>query len=123
VTLSQAAPVQNTWYTVLNTTNYVRIIGIGVGVLVANETVECRLTVDCVVLPVEGKSLTFGNDYAVFLLPYSSTGLTTALCDWYEGCKEKAFLIEGKNVKVEVRKTTAAGAGDLKASVAYQTLE
>ena len=33
------------------------------------------------------------------------------------------FIIEGKSVKVEVRKTTAAGAGNLTGIVAYGVLK
>lgn len=114
--LDQAAPVQNTWYTILDTTTNVRIYGINYYVQATGETLELRLTIDgevytstvvavantpyCVYFDLSAGGLIF-NEVAGLLM------------------QERAFLIEGRSIKVEVRKTTAAGAGNLRGNVFY----
>jgi len=113
-TLSQANPEQNTWYTLLDTTLNALIYAISVRVATTDETIAVRITVD-------------GQVY---------TGSTAQTKDtwyyWYirvrDGTMEASSLtvgvayigpLEGRSVKIEVRKTTAAGTGTITGRVIY----
>lgn len=120
--LAQDTPVQNTWYTVLNTTPNVRIRTLS-GALTAgaDETVEIRITVDGVTIPAAGETWTAGTFYTI----YRQSDLSATNCGvLYKGTGTGnvfyPLLIEGRSVKVEVRKTTANGASTLKLMVLYE---
>lgn len=116
--LNQAAPVQNTWYTVLDTTELCRLISACVEVQTTGETLEMRITIDNDIYTGSIAAVA-GSHYLAYLFLYSTGAIltlaTTANIAW------KAFLLEGRSIKVEVRKTTAAGAGNLRACVVYAT--
>ena len=124
-TLNQAAPVQNTWYTLLDTESNVRIYHICVGVEDTNETLEVQITIDGETIAADDEACTHSNTYHAWIFPnaINRTDLvkliihTTTDVSIYKG-----FLIEGKSVKVEVRKTTAAGAGNLVGICVYGEL-
>lgn len=112
--LSQAAPVQNTWYTILDTAYCAKLFGIAVSVADTGETLEVRMTVDGATVSGSQAALA-GTAYKA--LPYTTpTGLyllmsTSSLINGNE--------TEGRSVKVEVRKTTAAGTGTITGCVNY----
>lgn len=113
-TLSQAAPAQNTWYTILDTTTNVRLLGVRFAVADTNETLEVRFTADGQTLSSNALAATAGTMYYVTRVTstnplYLSTGDTTSM----------AFLYEARSLKVEIRKTTAAGNGTITARAAY----
>jgi len=114
--LAQAAPVQNTWYTVLDTTPQARIQAIAVRVDSTGETVEVRLTIDGVTIEGSAALPADTTYYADVLTGLFSTTFVLTVTQQQTG---RAFLIEGRNVKVEIRKTTAAGAGTLRGRVCY----
>lgn len=114
-TLSQAAPVQNTWYTVLDTTKNVIVYGLGVSIGVANETIETRFTIDGQVIGTTGINCDFGDDYRALFRTIHDGNIELVK----DPLNIPAFLIQGRSVKIEVRKTTAAGAGTLTARVIY----
>lgn len=122
-TLNQAAPVQNTWYTILDTTLYCRVWRIAVNVEDTNETLEVRITIDGEVIPSDGYNATHSTDYHIVLMP-DAINRTDEIEFTSETRMEYAqgFLIEGHSVKVEVRKTTAAGVGNLTGIVMYGVL-
>ena len=117
--LIQTAPVQNTWYEILAPTGrYTRIIGITGEILIVNETIECRVIVDGVVFVTLGTGFAVGNIYSIYInetllgnLEWGGAGVTYS--------QHRAFLIEGHDISVEIRKTTAAGAGNLLGKVLY----
>jgi hypothetical protein len=114
--LNQAAPVQNTWYTVLDTVVNARLIGLGILIADTGETLEVRLTVDGNIIIGSGAAVA-GTDYHAMVHTHATgTVLTFSSTD-----APRAFMLEGRSLKVEVRKTTAAGAGNLKACAAYET--
>lgn len=116
-TLSQAAPVQNTWYEVLTYTGkYTHIYHVVVSVAVANETLECEIIVDGVTY-AGSLACTAGTFYQV----YYGVGDTTAGTLSISGSYPQPSHIEGSNIRVRVRKTTAAGAGTLTAKTIYST--
>ena len=116
--LNQAAPVQNTWYTVLDTTLNCCVISIAALVATADETLEVKATVDGVTIAAVSLAATFNTTYYVKLLTTETGGyLQLQASDGY--AVYRAFLFEGRSVKVEIRKTTATGAGNLKCCVVY----
>lgn len=117
--LNQAAPVQNTWYTVLAATEDVRVVACSIRVETANETLEVEMVIDGVTyianqLAVAATTYTMG----ISGNPVSDT-LNSSLTavDIY-----RAFLIEGQNIRLRIRKTTALGAGNLKCKLVWARL-
>jgi hypothetical protein len=114
-TLAQANPVQNTWYTVLDTTQNVRLISIWVQIEDVDESVQVRITIDGITLigvsPLVADSQDFVN------LSYAGTDALTIAST--VGYLYKAFFLEGRSVKVEIRKITNAGNGDLNCLVKW----
>lgn len=117
-TLNQAAPVQNTWYTILSEQKNCRLIGFGASVAVADETLEIRLTVDGVVFSTVALACTAGTVYYGYLSQNNVAQICGLSATEYTSFK--TFIIEGRTVKLEIRKTTALGAGTLTAAVCYQ---
>jgi len=116
--LNQAAPVQDTWYTILDTTRNVRIVYGRFMVATTNETLEVRITVDGQVLVSSALAATADTSYYLnhtvdFWNP-NDTGFTLAATN-----NLLAFVLEGRSIKIDMRKTTAAGAGNLVARVRY----
>jgi hypothetical protein len=113
-TLSQLTPSKDQWYIVLDTKKNAKILAITVLVWTTGETLEVRVTIDGQVLvgSVEAAATTY---YYVHHQLYGSALLVDA----------NIFLpghyapLEGREVKVEVRKTTEAGTGTLDARVVY----
>lgn len=113
---SQAGAVQNTWYTALEGRD-IDVDAFAVGVTVADETLEIQVTIDGTTIScAAGVDCTFAAD------PYSNLPAivvcTTGQAVITMGAKNAAVTsldsglpwLKGKNVKIEVRKTTAAGA-------------
>ena len=113
-TLTQAAPVQNTWYPILNTTKNCRIYRIFVSVADTNETLEVKITIDGNIISGSVPA-TAGTSYYVYFSGYGNA----LIIDTVDPIAAYAFLLEGRSIKVEVRKTTAAGAGTITARVKY----
>jgi len=120
-TLDQDPPVQNTWYTILDTTKNVRVISIACRQIHTEAgaiTTECRIIID-------GRTLTASqamNDstwyYNYMKLNAEGMNMSTTsqpIC---------AVPIEGHSVKIEMRITDAPGtAQQLDGSVIYEVLE
>lgn len=117
--LIQANPVQNTWYTVLDTSLLPTAIGVeflfhSFKIATVGETIYVRWTVD--------GNVRFGIKAAVADLDYyvhkdfltAYLGETTAI--HLTGIYAP---IVGKSLKVEARKTTANGTGTLSSRVTY----
>lgn len=112
--LSQANPVQNTWYTILNTTLMVKCWSIIGYVATTGETIEVRATIDGQVL-TGSQAAVAGTPYGWYKDPLSSALYTdTNYASQFVMCP-----FECKSLKVEIRKTTAAGAGNLNGRVTY----
>ena len=114
-TLNQAAPVQNTWYTVLDTTN-ARVYSLMSLIAGIGETIEVRLTLDAQVYI--GSQAQVANQY----YPWYIYGAFAALINAGPGAAiriNQYTFVEGKIVRIEVRKTTAAGAGNLQATIVW----
>ena len=110
--LAQENPVQNTWYTVLDVTRDCKVYAVTVLVWTTNETLEVRVTIDGQVL-VGSIAASHTTYYYVHHQLYAAA----LAIDGNVFLLGKYAPIEGRNVKVEVRKTTAAGSGILECRV------
>ena len=111
VNFSQPAPVQNTWYTVLDTTPNYRLYFLSIQVTDTDETLEVRATIDGNVLQ-KAKAATIATIYYVRIHGASPDDL---LIDAVENLFAKSAPLDVRSVKIEIRKTTAAGAGTISA--------
>ena len=121
--LNQAGPNINQWYDILPETENVRIYRIGCGVLLANETLAVQILIDGQVIDGVGFVCAFGVDHYAYM--YSAgIGRTDNiyLSNVVADEMHKAFMIEGRVVQVQMRKTTANGAGNLSGIVMYGQL-
>lgn len=120
VNFTQAGAVQNTWYTAFQGYN-VDFLMLGAGITVANETVEMRITVDGTVITQDAGVACIAGGNAFYNLAnvfYTANGT-----DFYTSPGAAAAIVAGSvallwasgaNVKIEVRKTTAAGGSALR---------
>jgi len=113
-TLVQLAPVQNTWYTILDTTSNCRLYSVSVLVWTTGETLEVKVTIDGQVLTGTLAALPTTYYYCDLLLYMA--GLSIDINGLLIG---KYTPLEGRSIKVEVRKTTAAGTGTLEGRAVY----
>lgn len=112
--LNQANPTQNLWYEVLDKKN-VRVIYMVLRVDTTQEDIEMRLTVDGQV--ITGAAAGVANtDYFGALYGDSSGEYILWHTNFYDG---ELAVLEGKEVKVEVRKTSNNGAGNLRCRVGH----
>jgi hypothetical protein len=119
-TLVQANPVQNQWYTVLDTKENARIYSIVALVWTTDETLEIRVTT---------KNRTFTGSvnatnttyYWAFIRMYGD-GLDIAASPTKQLVCYQAPL-EDPSVKIEIRKTTANGNGTLECRVVWAQKE
>jgi len=117
--LTQANPVQNTWYTLLSTTINVRLYAITVMVETTGETLEVRLTIDGNV-HVASIAAAANTYYYVFYRPSDGTlQLEPTGSLFHVNAVLGAKALESRSIKVEVRKTTAAGSGTLNGRAVY----
>jgi hypothetical protein len=116
VSVSQAAAVQNTWYTALDTTANVRVYNVLIKCAAAAEDLELKITID-------GQTLTgqkAGSADGVFcyaIIGELTDGLTMQVTP--DPSATRAFLIEGRSVKIEYRKTSNVGASTLYCRIKY----
>jgi len=122
--LNQATPVQNTWYVILAAADNVRVYGIAVNIEDVNETIEVQITVDGETIAAVGFAASHSTTYYAKMVEDAIN--RTDLIDLTSGVtvrSDRAFLIEGHNVKVEARKTTATGTGNLTGIVTHGVLK
>ena len=119
---TQPGAVQNTWYNMFEKSN-VEFAGLAMGVTVADETLEFRITIDGVVIDISaGIDLLFAtnskSDIATGTPRYTSgqlviiSGAPAGNVD-IQSTKGNRWL-KGRSVKIELRKTTAGGASALR---------
>jgi len=126
LSFTQAGAVQNTWYTAFSGTN-VSFNALGIGITVANETVEAQVTVDGTIIAVAaGAALLFGSNKFTSVLA-NALVLTTGVPVITLGTPAATLVapqvpdswLKGRAVKIEVRKTTAGGASALEVFGVY----
>src|SRR4030042_5199715 len=114
--LNQAAAVQNTWYTVLNTTKNCRLYTVWVRMATLAEDIELRITIDGKVLAVAQAAAVAGTKYFAIIDTNGNLALILSTSTFNVGVYAP---LEGRSVKVEVRKTSANGANNLQALEIY----
>ena len=121
--LDQPAPVQNQWYPILPLTPDVRVYAIAIGIEDTGETLECRITRDLQVTTPVGAAIGANNTLQVYLLLDAVAGIeeSIAIANATYGVF-RSFLVEGRIVMVEARKTTAAGVGNLRGIASWGQL-
>jgi hypothetical protein len=115
--LAQAAPAQNTWYLVLDTTNAI-IYSMVNYVATTGETIEVRLIIDGVTY--DGGTVAQGADAMHWWIkdgryPAMTAGAANVLLNFAAGYT----ALYGRSVKIYIRKTSAAGVGTINARVTW----
>lgn len=116
--LNQAAPVQNTWYTVANLRD-VRLNRIHFTVQTTGETLELELTIDGVMLGVVSQAVAAGAGYTVNEIYLSWDGTHYFVVSTTNNVIGDIPFFECQSLLVRIRKTTNTGAGNLRAAVSY----
>jgi len=112
--LAQANPVQNTWYTVLDTTLNAKLFFVTAQIATTGEDINMKITIDGLTYTVSSVAFTAGTLYDAQIRAGNSAIFTaTRPTPVFSGG------FEGRSVKVEIRKTTANGAGNLNSWVTY----
>ena len=116
-------PVQNVWYTVLDTINNVRIKTIQpmqTSTEAAVETIGCRVTVDGIVMANAESSTGSGVKVAVRLTPTADSFTTLTVPSFNAGTYVD---FTGKRIKIEAAQSTAVGTNPLLfCSVQYEQM-
>ncbi len=120
-TLNKAVPVQNTWNQLLPATESCRVYALGINIEDANETLQVRITIDGIISTFIDITATHSTPY--FIRREMNAITRTAGYAEQTTPVMTAFLCEGKSVSIEIRKTTAAGAGNLTAICEYGVLK
>jgi len=122
VTLNQVSPVQNTYYTVLDVTGGVHVYGYDINVEDTNETLESRITIDGSTISDITRACTHSTGYSYRRAPDPVNLIDQVYPDGVPDVNFRSILFEGVAIKIELRKTTAAGTGNLTAMVQYSIL-
>lgn len=115
-----AAPIQNDYYDILSEKDICTVYGCAITIEDANETLQVRVTIDEEASNPANVAINHSTTYYLLGTLNSITGTwvyslatTTALYQY------PSFLFRGKKVRIEARKTTNLGAGDLASIVLY----
>ena len=120
--LDQATPVQNTWYTILETTN-ARINQISITIQDTGEDLEAQITRDGELDPCVGAvAVVAGAVHRAYIGNYPGGSRTVVGPSGGAQLAMNSNSFEARSVKIQVRKTTAAGTGNLQASVDYDKI-
>ena len=121
VLIDQAAPVQNTWYPFAEIIN-ARIYAIIIGIADTGEDLECMAVIDGETIPGIGFGTAANNDSIVLKSPSGLAQAAFFSMQAHDVSAEErtgAYLIEGKSIVASIRKTTAAGVGDLRGIIMW----
>lgn len=122
----QAAPVQNTWYELVNEPNPLDLFFMAVGVRTTGETLDARVTINGTAYTKTGIAAAAGSLYALYFSVdaasgmYIANGAANTVTNANPWAGNVSMIID--SLKIEVRKTTAAGAGNLFAIADYSKL-
>lgn len=115
--IDQAAPNINQWYPVLApTVVYTRLFDIIAYVMAVGETLEVEVTINGLTWITPGVACGAGVVFRIIVSPSIASEIT--LQAWSQNVP---YIDQyGHNVGVRVRKTTAAGAGNLRCKVVFE---
>lgn len=117
---SQAAPVQNTWYTAVDLKGWHQLISLMISVATANEDLEWRLTSNGVTLDAIGATCVAGTSYMGYLYPATAGELNCRIQSLT--ALDQPYLWQDLDLKIEFRKTTNTGAGTISWRIKYKAL-
>ena len=117
VVLNQAGPVNGTYYPLLPATELCRVYNVAINIEDTNETLRVRAIID-------GQTSNDQNIVCNHSTTYNVIKRLDAISrQWVmyaeTNFNRKAFMIEGRNVEIQVGKFTAAGVGNLTAVALY----
>jgi len=118
-TLTQPNPGPTTWYTILDTTENCRVLGGALAVATTGEDLLLRLTIDGNVL--EGSITAVAATLYYISITHNASSLYLEAT--FANVEPRAFFLEGKSIKIEMRKTTTNGTGTFTARVKYAVLK
>lgn len=113
----QANPVIDTWYTLLDTSEDIRLIITSFYVATTGENLQVRLTMNGELFT--GNAAACAPDTRFFMAFSGYNGLPEITGTDF--MPYKPFIVENTGLKVEIRKTTANGTGNLIGLVSYAT--
>lgn len=121
ITVTQIGAVQNTWYTLLPTTLNARIYTADFTITDTAESLEFRITIDGQIISWTEVTCNVGETWSLGLkFDATHNGLTATKNGNWQAMR--AYLIEGRSIKIEMRKTTANGTGNLTGYCMYTKL-
>lgn len=112
-TLDQASPVQNTWYTVGEVTNCI-IYHVGLAIEDTNEDLALKVTADGETFEGTVSGATHSTNYYCYFAGASVDGIDFMSSSSTSHNFGKYSPFFAKSFKLEIRKTSANGAGNLK---------
>jgi len=116
---TQANPAPNTWYNAFTATNC-RVIFFAFAMSTAIETLEARMTIDGIVYtPLVGQVTVIDTTYFIRFSAGADATNNISIDNDSGIVNYKAFFCEGRNVQIDVRRTTNLGAGTLTARTVY----
>lgn len=115
--LSQATPVQNTWYPILATTLNCELLQVGARVADTTETLEIRVIMKNETVTIAWAG-TNDQEYNIFRKGGITAGLAAVNAT---DNPSSYFLYEDPTIAVDIRKTTAAGTGTFTAVAKFAT--
>jgi hypothetical protein len=116
--LDQGTPAQNTWYTALDVAGSLRLLSIKVNVNTTGEDLELKITIDGIAATLTQSATAF-TAYFVSVNGNIANGFNLSTT---QNEQVRAFLIDCRSIKIEARKTTASGVGNLQVRTVYQRL-
>jgi len=133
--LNQATPAQSSWYALLGTCSTAGAVltsvanavvyAIGINIEDANEDIEIQAVVDGVTLPAVTFSATHSTNYMAYVNCNAITRIEEITIDTRANVApdNQGIILEGKEVCIMARKTSAAGTGNLTGIVRYGVLK
>lgn len=117
--LDQVGPVNGTYYQIFQAANC-KLINFVIQVDTVGENLQARLTVDGEVFESVATACVAGIHEFVFLQEHiTAPGAILVIDNATPQANLRPFMIEGKLITCEVRKTTANGGGNLKGTCMY----
>ncbi len=116
--LTQAAPVQNTYYALLNAAKNARVYEVVIRVATTDEDLALKSTIDGI---ASADPTAFAPGISIDCYPGWGSKPTAWRCKLSSSIhhEDYAFFCEGKSVTLEIRKTTANGTGTITAMANY----
>ena len=122
-TLNQANPVQNTWYDILPVTRNVYVYQGSVNIEDNDETLEVQIIVDGETIEGSGVACTNSTNYYMHFSANAIARIDSVVVTNQANVPwGRSFLVMGRSVQIQVRKTTVAGVGNLTGLVMYGVL-